>query len=60
MGLGTRLLGAIEQHFSGITYELFTGSRSVHNIRLYERHGYREVRRQELLGRLTIVVMQKG
>ena len=41
-GIGSALLVAIERRFPGIdAFELFTGNRSVENLRLYERHGYR-------------------
>jgi ribosomal protein S18 acetylase RimI-like enzyme len=40
-GIGTQLLQAVERAVPGVRYELFTGSRSVGNIRLYEKNGYR-------------------
>lgn len=40
-GFGTRLLQAVEQAVPGARYELFTGTRSTGNIRLYEKNGYR-------------------
>lgn len=40
-GIGSMLMGAIEAEFStASSYELFTGSRSEGNIRLYKRLGY--------------------
>ena len=43
-GIGSALLTAIEREFPDIeAFELFTGNRSVENLRLYERHGYRVV-----------------
>ena len=40
-GIGSKLLGAIEARFSEVRiYELFTGSTSVANIRLYQKPGY--------------------
>lgn len=46
-GLGTRLLLAAERLCPAGTSELylFTGDRSLGNLRLYERHGYRETHR---------------
>lgn len=46
-GLGTRLLLAAEERCPGGTHELylFTGDRSLANLRLYQRHGYRETHR---------------
>lgn len=41
-GIGSALLVAIEREFPDVdAFELFTGNRSVENLRLYERHGYR-------------------
>ncbi len=39
-GYGTRLILSIEKLFPGKRYELFTSTRSLENIRLYERMGY--------------------
>lgn len=39
-GIGTRLLLEIEAESPHARYELFTSSRSLRNIRLYERNGY--------------------
>jgi hypothetical protein len=37
----------LESSFPGLVkYELFTGSKSVANIRLYQRHGYSVTRTQ--------------
>jgi GNAT superfamily N-acetyltransferase len=45
-GLASRLLAEIELHHpTAARFELFTGARSVDNIRLYTRCGYRETRR---------------
>jgi len=42
-GIGRQLLSEAENIFTGIrTYELFTGSKSVSNIRLYESVGYQK------------------
>jgi ribosomal protein S18 acetylase RimI-like enzyme len=59
-GLGSRLLTAIEMEFpSAKRFELFTGSRSEGNIRLYERAGYRIVRTARLSPRVELVFMEK-
>jgi 6-phosphogluconolactonase len=42
--IGTMLLQAIEARFPDLAYALFTGTRSLANIKLYERCGYRIVR----------------
>jgi ribosomal protein S18 acetylase RimI-like enzyme len=40
-GIGSQLLREVEGRFPGVVkYELFTGSKSEANLRLYQRHGY--------------------
>jgi ribosomal protein S18 acetylase RimI-like enzyme len=59
-GVGTALMQAIEAAFAQAErYELFTGSRSEGNIRLYERLGYRVFRTQQLSERVQLVYMEK-
>jgi ribosomal protein S18 acetylase RimI-like enzyme/DNA gyrase inhibitor GyrI len=59
-GIGTRLLRAIEARFPGARrFELFTGSRSAANLRLYERLGFRRCREQTLSPAVTLVFMEK-
>lgn len=59
-GLGTRLMRAVEAEFPGVTrFELFTGSRSEANIRLYERLGYQRCREQVLSPAVTLVYLEK-
>jgi len=59
-GIGSRLLSAMETEFpSAMRFELFTGSRSEGNIRLYERMGYRVFRTERLSPRVEIVLMEK-
>ena len=59
-GLGTKLMAKIESEFAGaIRFEIFTGSRSVSNLRLYERLGYHETRRVAATDTLTLVYLQK-
>jgi GNAT superfamily N-acetyltransferase len=57
-GIGTLLMRAIESRFPGARFELFTGSRSERNLRLYERLGYRRVREQVSSG-VTLVFLEK-
>lgn len=58
-GIGSALLRAIEASFPAATcFELFTGSLSVDNIRLYRRHGYHVVR-EEVLGPTVILVFMR-
>jgi len=59
-GIGTRLLRSIEAEFPAVRrFELFTGSRSESNIRLYERLGYRRQREQVISPSVTLVFMEK-
>lgn len=58
-GIGSRLLSEIEKEFPQLRYELFTGSRSRGNIRLYERHGYRIFREEKISDDLTFVYLEK-
>jgi len=60
-GVGTRLLIAIEDHFSSAKrYELFTGSKSVGNIRLYKRLGYKPFREQVVNAFLSLTYLEKN
>jgi ribosomal protein S18 acetylase RimI-like enzyme len=59
-GIGSALLDHAESLFPSVNrLELFTGSRSAANIRLYERHGYVRFREQVLSSAVTLVYMQK-
>ncbi len=59
-GLGTRLMGKIEAAFPDARrFELFTGTKSVHNIRLYKRLGYRECREMDISPKVRLVFMEK-
>jgi ribosomal protein S18 acetylase RimI-like enzyme len=60
LGLGTRLMREIEAEFPAARrFELFTGSRSEVNLRLYERLGYRRFREQVLSPSVTLVFLEK-
>jgi len=59
-GIGSALLRAIEGCFPrAAQYELFTGSRSEANIRLYRRHGYEITRTGRSSEAVTLVFMEK-
>ncbi len=60
-GLGTALLAAAEADAGpGVTSAtLFTGHLSAGNLRLYERHGYVEERREDLKPGVTLVHLRK-
>jgi GNAT superfamily N-acetyltransferase len=59
-GIGTMLMRHIESLFPGArVFELFTGSRSEGNLRLYERLGYQRVREKVLSPSVTLVFLEK-
>ena len=59
-GIGTLLMAKIEAVFPRVErYELFTGTKSVHNIRLYKRLGYREYRYEDLSTKVRLVFLEK-
>ena len=58
-GIGTKLLLAIEQECPTARYELFTSNKSIKNIRLYERLGYKKFREQKITDKLTFVYLEK-
>jgi ribosomal protein S18 acetylase RimI-like enzyme len=60
VGIGTELMRRAEAlHHDARRCELFTGHRSVRNIRLYERLGYREFKREEIHDGLVLVFLEK-
>ncbi len=60
-GIGTALMRAIEAQFSTVSgFELFTGSRSEGNIRLYLRLGYAVTGARRVSDRVTLVVLSKS
>lgn len=58
-GLGTKLLLAIEQEYPNQKYELFTSSKSITNIRLYEKLGYKIFKEETVSEELQFVYLQK-
>ncbi|MHC5256954.1 GNAT family N-acetyltransferase [Streptomyces sp. UC4497] len=62
-GLGGRLLSAVENALgekgTAKRFQLFTGHRSDHNLRLYRQHGYAAVSTQRVDDRLTVVTLAK-
>jgi ribosomal protein S18 acetylase RimI-like enzyme len=59
-GIGTLLMCWIEAAFSRAErFELFTCVKSINNIRLYKRLGYREYREEDLSPRVQLVYMEK-
>ena len=59
-GIGRELMLKIETFFPDAErFELFTGSKSADNIRLYEKLGYRICREEDLSEKVRIVFMEK-
>jgi ribosomal protein S18 acetylase RimI-like enzyme len=59
-GIGAALMRALEaEFFSAERFVLFTGHKSVGNLRLYARLGYHEVRRETVREGLNFVHMEK-
>ncbi|WP_024910980.1 GNAT family N-acetyltransferase [Chania multitudinisentens] len=60
-GIGSALLAAIETHFPSVSYyQLFTGSLSSANIRLYQRNGYCISHSSPLSDRISIIFLEKA
>ncbi|MQS11453.1 GNAT family N-acetyltransferase [Streptomyces kaniharaensis] len=63
-GLGGRLLDALERRLVEdgrplTAYRLFTGHRSLGNLRLYARQGYRQAGVEQVTSRLSVVHLEK-
>ncbi|MFZ1568578.1 MAG: GNAT family N-acetyltransferase [Thiolinea sp.] len=59
-GIGSRLLQTIERSCNNVAkFELFTGSKSESNIRLYQRAGYRITKTQVLSPSVSITILEK-
>ncbi len=58
-GYGRKLLREIERYYVDTRYELFTSTRSVDNIRLYEKLGYKIFDEKKITDELVFVYMEK-
>ena len=59
-GYGSKLLAGIEAHFLGCgRFELFTGHKSVGNIGLYQKQGYRPFKTEAVNDALSFVYLEK-
>lgn len=58
-GLGTKLLLAIEAKYPNKRYELFTSTKSVSNIKLYEKLGYKIFKKEAISQELQFVYLEK-
>ncbi len=60
-GIGSALLCACENVFPDVVCcELFTGSKSIANLRLYERLGYKPVKEEVLSPQVTLIYLRKS
>lgn len=57
--IGTRLLIAVARLWPHQRYELFTSSKSVRNIKLYERLGYQIFKEQAVSPTLNFIYLEK-
>jgi ribosomal protein S18 acetylase RimI-like enzyme len=59
-GIGTRLMHEIENCFeTAKRFKLFTGDNSERNLYLYQKLGYKEIRRQKFQENLVLVYLEK-
>jgi ribosomal protein S18 acetylase RimI-like enzyme len=59
-GIGTRLLAASEKQFPAAErFELFTSYKSVKNLHIYEKCGYRSFRNHAVSDKLTLLFLEK-
>ena len=59
-GIGTRLIREIESIFRTCRrYEIFTGHKSIRNINLYKKFGYKEFQVKEVSPNLQYIYMEK-
>ena len=58
-GLGTKLLLAIEAKYPNKRYELFTSTKSISNIKLYEKLGYKISKKEAISQELQFVYLEK-
>ncbi|MCI9126395.1 MAG: GNAT family N-acetyltransferase [Eubacterium sp.] len=58
-GIGAKLLLEIENEYPYQRYELFTSTKSISNIRLYERLGYKIFKEEEVSQELQFVFLEK-
>ena len=58
-GYGSRLLKEVECVFPGKRYELFTSTRSLDNVKLYQKFGYQVFDRKKVDDELEFVYLEK-
>lgn len=58
-GIGTKLLCEIEKYYPNERYELFTSTRSINNIKMYEKLGYHAFKEKKINDKLCLVYLEK-
>ncbi len=58
-GYGKKLLRELEGYYPNKHFELFTSTRSLDNIRLYENMGYKKFKEEKVTDELVFVYMEK-
>lgn len=58
-GIGTKLIKEIEEICPHQRYELFSSSKSIRNIKLYEKLGYRIFKEETTPGNLKLIYLEK-
>ncbi len=59
-GYGSMLLKEIEECYNNKRYELFTSTRSIENIRMYERVGYKPFKTERIDNELEFIYLEKS
>ena len=59
-GYGSMLLKEIEECYKNKRYELFTSTRSIENIRMYERVGYKPFKTEKIDNDLEFIYLEKS
>jgi len=59
LGIGRRLLLAVESRVQAAVFTLFTGHRSAGNLALYRKVGYALAREERVADTLTLVHLEK-
>ncbi|MBQ6661398.1 MAG: GNAT family N-acetyltransferase [Lachnospiraceae bacterium] len=58
-GYGKKMLSEIERYYPNKRFELFTSTRSIDNIRLYEKMGYKKFKEEKVTDELVFVYLEK-
>lgn len=59
-GYGSMLLKEIEECYKNKRYELFTSTRSIENIRMYESVGYKPFKTEKINNELEFIYLEKS